>query len=216
MKREVQKKGKRGGKRYNKNSVDDTEDEDGDNPQTNSSDLVPFIVEVPLKTNSGLVVKADNPRTDKKAAGEMFVFFHEMQADIPMNDPVWHYQYGLVLDQDGNPNNNYQPGPQFPGDLYQGTDRWYSLEYTPSSGWSLKVRDATNSVITTYQSNATAVIDGSLIQYTIPADEIEVANPKYRVTAYAHKGDFGLQGGDWAMDILPPVDEPLLEGFIQE
>ena len=227
LKKKVKKKAKHGKKGKKKNSKNDEEHDDGKNPQTNFSAVVPArktdasgsgksrSIGHPNLTK-GLLVKPENPKGAYQVGDDVFVFFHEMQADIPEADPVWHYQYGLVMDADGNLNNNFEASPQFPGDLYQGTDRWFSLEYTPASGWSLKVSLARNGSIVSVQSDATASIDGSLIQYTVPAAEIEVSDPKYRVTAYAHQGDFGLQGGPWAMDILPPVDEPLLEGFIEE
>ncbi len=45
----------------------------------------------------------------------------------------------------------------------------------------------------------------------VPASEFAVARPEYRITAYRHTGDWGLpDGSEFNLDVIPPVDEPLL------
>ena len=44
----------------------------------------------------------------------------------------------------------------------------------------------------------------------VPVDEMVAPWPRYRVTAFAHQGDFGLNPPYvWSGDVQPPVEEGL-------
>ena len=43
-----------------------------------------------------------------------------------------------------------------------------------------------------------------------PGDDVAVAEPAYRVTAFCHEGDFGMNPGSfWSADLEPPVSDGL-------
>ncbi len=163
-------------------------------------------------TDLGLVVCAE-PSSPIPETAEYLVVSNVTRGSIPLNDPENYYQFGFVFDADRNEINNFDPHPNFPFDLYQNTDRWYSLEYSPISGWQLIVSRARGS-ISRVNSAARVVIRDNVLTLAVPLSEFEVENPLYRLTSYRHKGDFGLNPPfNWSGDLEPAVGQPLLEIF---
>jgi len=141
--------------------------------------------------------------------GDYFFAYVSTEADIPLNSDRF-ITYGFVFDGDGDPNNNYVPHPSFPDDYFKDTDRWYTLDYDPVTGWALVCRDATNSVVTEVPTAAHAIIRGNSILLIVPSSEFAAAEPSYRVTAFTHTGDYGANPPhDWSGDQHPTVFEDL-------
>ncbi len=145
------------------------------------------------------------------AAGSHCAFWLTTQETIPVADPVQRFQYALVVDSDTNPANNYQPAAAFPDDFFGGTDRWYELNYAPSTGWALRCRVVgPGNTITTVASAARAVLSGDTFLLLVPRTEFVVANPPFRATTFAHLGDFGQNPPyTWSGDPTPTVAEAL-------
>jgi hypothetical protein len=140
------------------------------------------------------------------AAGNYVVAWMATGGTIPLADPNRHLQFGFVFDADGNAANNYVPSPGFANDFYGGSDRWYSVEYTPALGWRLIVTDARNNAFTVIPSGARALIRDNGIVLLVPAAEFAVANPAYRVTLFSHLGNYGIpQPHIWSGDLSPTV-----------
>jgi len=135
-----------------------------------------------------------------------YAMFRDM---VALDDPQLHYQFGFVFDGDGNPNNNWVADPQFPGDTFQGTDQWYVATYSPINGWFMEVIDARNNIRRNKPSAARITFKDNLMALVVPAEEFAVPFPGYRVTSYAHHGDWG-QNQQWSGDLHPAVGEPLL------
>jgi len=143
-------------------------------------------------------------------AGTWLFAFNIFGEDVPLDDPEHTYQFGFVFDSDGDPGNNYPGAPPYSNDFFDDTDLWYSVEYAPSGGWQLRVIDATGGNLTEIPSAARATIMGNTIMLAVPLDEFAVDDPYYRVTAFAHKGDWGM-GDDhyWSGDVEPTVADGL-------
>lgn len=147
-------------------------------------------------------------------AGDRLTLAAAMTGAIPLADPMHHYQYGFVFDSDDQPANNYQAPPAFPNDFFHATDRWYVAVYSPETGWAIEVSNASDT-ITPIASDARIVIEGSTMMLIVPAAELGVAAPPYRVTAFAHLGDFGLDPPHvWSADVEPAVALPLERTWI--
>jgi hypothetical protein len=127
---------------------------------------------------------------------------------IPLGDPEHHYQYGFVFDADGDPANNYIPSPQYPGDFFTGTDLWYVASYAPGAGWSLQV---TGPNFMEQPSAARVIIGEWGLSLVVPAAEIgDLEAARYRVTAFRHLGDWGINPPHyWNGDTYPRVEEGL-------
>lgn len=158
------------------------------------------------ETEFGLVLCPDTPRGDESDA--FFFVYETVRGPIPLDDPNHYYQYGIVFDSDDLPGNNWVPHPDFPGDVYQGTDQWYSAEYTPQGGWRLIVSKIIAGNITPMASDARMVIANESLVLVVPKSEFASDNPGYRVTSYEHMGDYG-NTNPWSGDVHPKVDEPL-------
>lgn len=144
---------------------------------------------------------------------ESLVFVTSLEGDIPLSDPTNYYQYAFVFDQDGDPDNNYGAPADYPNDFFDGTDRWYEARYAPGSGWSLVVTDATDGNLTTVASDARLIIKDHVLTLVVPAGEFAVADPAYRVTAFRHTGDYGINPPhDWDGSIWPAVADGLQSG----
>lgn len=155
-------------------------------------------------TDGRLSIVAD---TDTQMpTGEVAVFATEFADTIPLQDPDHNYTFSVVIDSDGDPANNFVFVPPFDLDLYQGTDRWYELNWWPDVGeWQLLVTswgqmqlawEADTPAETT--SDAVAVIDDNLLVFFIPVGEFEVSRPDYRVTGFGSDGTYapGASGAD--------------------
>jgi hypothetical protein len=152
------------------------------------------------------------PGAPAAVLGDYIIAASVTRATIPLTDPVQHYQYGFVFDSDGNPANNYQASAQYPNDFFDDTDHWYVAEHTPATGWSLRVTDATGGAPTdvTAASRARIILIDHVLVLLVPAGELEVPDPRYRVTAFRHTGDYGLTPPhDWDGYVEPPVSDGL-------
>ncbi|MCK5942854.1 MAG: hypothetical protein KAI24_12835 [Planctomycetes bacterium] len=140
-------------------------------------------------------------------AGEYITFWYSVSDDIPLASPTELLQYAVVCDSDANPANNYVPSPSFPNDFFADTDRWYELNYTPTNGWTLTCKVVgPGNTITTTPSAARAILRGDTVVMVVPRSEFVVANPPFRVTTFAHTGDFGQNPPfTWSGDPTPAV-----------
>lgn len=139
-----------------------------------------------------------------------------LTGDIPAADIEYFHQYGFVFDVDGDPSNNYQASAQFPNDFFDDTDRWYVASYGPQDGWSLQVSDARGGTISDSASAARIVIEGQVMTLIVPAAELAVSCPGYRMTAFTHLGDYGLDlPHEWSADVEPAVAQPLETTCVQ-
>ncbi len=142
-------------------------------------------------------------------SGRYVLLVTKFVGDIPLQHNSHMYQYGAVFDSDGQAGNNYVPHPSFPNDFFAYTDKWYELTYSPGNGWQLKVTDARLDYAVV-SSSARVVIAGSEMGWFIPRGELDSDNAGWRITAFAHTGDYGLSGGFWSADYHPPVGNPLV------
>ena len=141
---------------------------------------------------------------------EFIVVTHILDDVIPIDSSEYTGQYGFVFDQNGVDSDNYVADPAYPNDFYQATDRWYSLEHYPGEGAFFGVLDATNGQIQPYASAARLIVKGATVMAIIPASEMSVECPELRLTAFTHRGDYGLTAPNfWAGDTEPTVFEPL-------
>lgn len=145
--------------------------------------------------------------------GDYFLVWTSTEGVIPVADNEHTYQFGFVFDADGNTSNNYQGSGDFENDFYDDTDRWYSVEYTPAGGWQLKVTDARNGFgFQQVASAARVIIHESVMLLAVPTSEFADPTPRYRVTAFAHHGDYGMNDPFyWSGDLHPTVAEGLDE-----
>lgn len=142
--------------------------------------------------------------------GETLMLVNRVEKPIPLADATNRYQYGFVFDADGDTTNNYQPSASYPNDFFKDTDRWYEANYDPASGWSLKVSDATGGTPKQVTSNARIIIRDDTITLVVPTSEFKVQKPKFRVTAFRHTGDYGMNPPyDWDGSVWPAVADGL-------
>jgi len=144
-------------------------------------------------------------------AGEYITFWYSVSEDIPLASQAELFQYAVVCDSDANPANNYVPSPAFPDDFFANTDRWYELNYSPANGWALTCKViGPGNAITTVSSAARAIVRGDSIVMVVPRSEFAVSNPPFRVSTFAHTGDFGQNPPfTWSGDPTPTVAEGL-------
>ena len=146
------------------------------------------------------------PSPQPVPAGDLDYFVATLAAPLPPADPTNHYQVAVVVDQDDNPADNYQPGAQFPDDFFKDSDLWFEADYAPGAGWTLKATDARNSTPKPVATQARIIFHDNVVNFVIPAAEIQSASPKFRITTFRHTGDFGLgPTHDWSGSIQPPV-----------
>lgn len=132
-----------------------------------------------------------------------------LAGQVPIDDPTYLFQYGFVFDRDGDPANDYEASPDYPMDFFSGTDRWYSVTYFPDTGWMLHASDPGSGPVPT----AARVIIGDWgMTLVVPTSEIgDLEDASFRVTAFRHLGDFGMQPPhEWNGDTFPAVGEPLI------
>ncbi len=143
--------------------------------------------------------------------GDYFLVWTSTEGEIPLDDPDHTYQFGFVFDADGDTGNNYQGSGEYANDFYDDTDRWYSVQYSPAGGWELVVTDArAGSGFQQIASAARVMIYGGALLLAVPTSEFTDPTPRYRVTAFAHHGDWGLNPPHyWSGDLHPTVAEGL-------
>ncbi len=130
---------------------------------------------------------------------------HQAPPDFPSDTEV---TYGIVMDSDGDPANDFAADPAYPNDFYQGTDRWTELTGT-ASGWVMTSTMVDGGVPTPItDSQARMVMIDNVLLLIIAASEIPVVTPLHRLTAFEHSGDWGFQS-PWAGDLHPQVSEGL-------
>jgi hypothetical protein len=128
--------------------------------------------------------------------GDMLVFAALFDGEIPLDDPNAFYTYAVVMDSDGDPSNNFEFMPPYDWDYYQGTDRWYELVWDPTLGaWELYLVGENFAELHT---DARAVIVENAVIFFIPASEVAVERPAFRMTAFGHDGTYAPEasGGD--------------------
>lgn len=141
--------------------------------------------------------------------GAYRVLYQRLDAPIS-TAPKLYYQYGFALDADGITGNNYKASAQYPKDFFDGTDLWYQVTGAPGAGLSLKVTDARNGGFQDVSSGARVLVIGDSLALLAPAGEIPSDSAGYRVTAFRHDGDYGMQPPHvWSGDVVPPVGAPL-------
>lgn len=138
-------------------------------------------------------------------------FWMSCEDDIPLQSTTEFYQYAFVCDADAEPSNNFVPAPAFPDDFFGGTDRWYELNYSPNGTWVLTCKViGPGNTINVVASGARAIIRGDSIVMVVPRGEFAVPNPPFRVSTFAHTGDFGQDPPfTWSGDPTPTVAEGL-------
>jgi hypothetical protein len=151
---------------------------------------------------NGFTVCGGQPWVD----GDIVVVAGATEEDIPLDQTDWNVEFSAVFDADGNASNNYVADPAYPNDFFQDTDQWYVARYTPGVGWELAASTAVDSNIQSMTSAARVVFTGNAVLWIIPASELGVACPDWRVTTFAHKGDYGINPpNEWSGRLEPPV-----------
>lgn len=140
-------------------------------------------------------------------AGPARVFVVDYDATLPPPSSGYHYQYGFVFDADGNTTNNYAAPSSFPMDLFDNTDVWFEAKLDATSmAWSFSSTLARNGSLASQQTAARTIINGNSMIFVVPGSEFEVSVPGYRVTAFRHRGDFGIDPPhDFNGDVYPRV-----------
>ena len=161
----------------------------------------------------GFTVAANTPL--QLAEGDYHIVHFSCEGVIPIvsTDATVIYQYAFVFDSDGNTANNYTTANN---DFFNDTDQWYVMSYTDAGGWVLTVSTAFDGNITEVASAARVIIKDNAMTLLVPASEFAVPDPDYRVTAFCHNGDFGINPPyNWSGDLHPPVADGL-ETFPQQ
>lgn len=144
--------------------------------------------------------------------GDFVVLSTVMGGDVPLADPANRYIYSFVFDADNVSANNYRAPARYPKDFYDDTDRWYEASWVPGGAWVLTAKTARGGTVTQVPTAARLVLSGDTIFFIAPRSEFDVAKPRWRFTAFRHKGDYGLNPPyDWNGDVEPPVGMPLFE-----
>jgi len=131
--------------------------------------------------------------------GDMLMFAAKFNGDIPLADTDHYYTYSVVMDGDGDASNNFEFMPPYDWDYFQGTDQWYQLIWDPGFGsWYVSLTRVHSSGPISYRTEARAVIAGDTVIFFIPASEVEVERPAFRMTAFGHDGTYNPEtgGGD--------------------
>jgi len=143
--------------------------------------------------------------------GEVIVVATLLDADVPMGDMDHFYTYAVVFDSDGDTTNNFEYMAPYDWDYYQGTDRWYELNWSPQMGaWQVNVSAWNGQMPEQVSSAARVVIDGRLVVFFIPVSEFAVSRPGFRATAFAHDGTYAPDVSAGDVSGADPT-EPLLE-----
>ncbi len=143
-------------------------------------------------------------------AGDYLLFAARFAADIPLESDENSYQYAVVLDADGDPDNNFRADPDTSGDFFDNSDRFYQAVFSPAEGWRLRVTNARDGFLADLASGARLMIIGNELLLAVPAQELFDAAPDYRVTAFCSDEDLGrTPGSSWSGDHSPVVGEAL-------
>jgi hypothetical protein len=125
----------------------------------------------------------------------------DFNAEVPLDSTDRSYQY-LVAFDDGDPANNVTDED---GGYSIGTDRQYTLTYTPASGWSLVVTNESGAA----SSAARWILRSDAMVLVIPADEL-ATRPSFRLAAFENGGELDpTNTDDWSGDVVPAVGAQL-------
>ncbi|MEM6370636.1 MAG: hypothetical protein AAGD10_18220 [Myxococcota bacterium] len=125
-------------------------------------------------------------------SGATWVFRTELAAPVPDANPTHSLIYALVLETDLDPENDWVPRDPFIWDYFQGADRWYQLNWDHiGREWSVTATQVDSTQGTMQVSTAArAVISANVITWYVPSTEVARPTPDYRLTAFAHDGQF--------------------------
>jgi hypothetical protein len=77
-------------------------------------------------------------------------------------------------------------------------------------GWTMSARDARGGTIMPMSTAARIWIRRNTVTLIAPASELGTTMPPYRVTAFRHTGDYGIDPPhDWSGDVEPTVAQGL-------
>ncbi len=148
------------------------------------------------------------PDAGPTGAGLFHVVIVGFGGPVPTNDLPNIYQYGFVFDADATGPNNFPAPPGFENDFFQDTDLWFVVGV--DQGPSLSITDARSGALSPAPINARVIIRGNAIALVVPAPAFEVEDPPFRVTAFRHTGDFGLEAPfNYDGSLHPAVEEGL-------
>ncbi len=150
------------------------------------------------------------------AAGQYLHVSIKLRGPFPDDDPGnKFFQYAFVLDRDGLGTNNFTASAPCDADFFDGTDRWYELHTGGDGTLTLTVTDAINGTFTdvTPSSGTIAIVDVDEIHFFIPKSELDamgadLSKLSYRVSAFAHDGDYVT---NWSGGVFPGLSEPALK-----
>ncbi len=138
--------------------------------------------------------------------GEFLVLMAGFAAPMPLNDPGQIYQYGFVFDSDGAAAGNYAPSAPYTNDFFGGTDRWFEADRNASGTWSIKATDASISGFPAASTQARILVQDDTFALLAPKSEFVATRPAFRLTAFRHTGDYGLNPPyDWDGSVYPSV-----------
>jgi hypothetical protein len=151
---------------------------------------------------------------DRKApppSGPVLLLFFETAAPLVLEDPTNLYEIGFAFDADGDVSNNFAPADSLADDFFGNTDRWYTANYAPNSGWSSRALSANVKTVTKQASTARIILRGYSAGIVIPASEFVFADPLARVSLFRHDGTYGRgDGAYWSGQVFPVQQSPLL------
>lgn len=139
--------------------------------------------------------------------GPAVVVFGRLAAPVDIAEGEFSYQYGFVFDVDGDPDNNYEPGPAYPSDFFADSDLWLYTVHPAGEDWYTWASSAAEGFTNVPSSERIIVIDDFVV-LVIDGDEVDATTASWRMTAFRHLGDYGASL-PWSGDVVPPVGEPL-------
>lgn len=150
--------------------------------------------------------------TAPRALDEFVVVIVEVADAIPLDEPALGFQFAIVVEGNDDPIDNWQP---LVGafDLYQATDQWYELIYSPvlEPRWRLQRRDAA-APLRSATTGAMAFLDGGRLLLLLPSSEFKRASAalRLRVTTFVHEPDDPTGATRPSMaDAFPELGMPL-------
>ena len=147
-----------------------------------------------------------------RVAGDYLVAVIEMVDPIPLAEPSLGMRVSVALVANDDIEDDWRPQVR-DFDLYQGTDHWYELIYTPGlePAWLVQRRVSLAPSLA-LRTDAIAYIDGRRVLMFLPRAELEREpnDLKYRVMTFVHEpGDpTGTERPSMA-DVFPPLDQSL-------
>ncbi|MBX7083600.1 MAG: caspase family protein [Nannocystaceae bacterium] len=139
--------------------------------------------------------------------GPAAIFYGRVAAPIDIDEPDFSYQYAFVFDTDGDPSNDYVPGPQYPADFFAGSDLWLYTLHNAGEGWYTWGASAAVGFANVPSSERILIAD-DVVALIVDQDEIGGDAASWRMTAFRHLGDGGA-AMPWSGDVVPPVGDPL-------